>query len=145
MAQLFYLHCPDSTVLVLRTRVMQVREYPDSTISKVLTILKWLMITTFNRKLLEKQWVQNRFASYEVQIGHFFLQVNVNATVSFGNRLSLSIFRFQNFSLDRLTDRRTDCLTWLTNLSPKRSLKLLLRTLSLPALSFFVTDYLPVT
>ena len=28
----------------------------------------------------------------------FFL--NVNATVSFRNRLTLSIFRFQNFSLD---------------------------------------------
>ena len=36
--------------------------------------------------------------SYEVHIGHFFYIVN--ATVSFGNRLTLSIFRFQNFSLD---------------------------------------------
>ena len=75
----------------------QVREYPDSTISKVLTILKWWM-----RKLLEKQRVQNRFASYEVHIGHFVY--NVNATVSFGNRLTLSVFRFQIFSLDRQTD-----------------------------------------
>ena len=50
----------------------QVREYPDSTISKVLTELKWQMIMTLNRKLLEKQRVQNRFASYEVNIGHFF-------------------------------------------------------------------------
>ena len=75
----------------------QVREYPDSTISKVLTVLKWWM-----RKLLEKQRVQNRFASYEVHIGHFFY--NVNATVSFGNRLTLSVFRFQIFSLDRQTD-----------------------------------------
>ena len=69
-----------------------VREYPDSTISKVLTVLKWRMITTLNRKLLEKQRVQNRFASYEVHIGHFFY--NINAAVSFGNRLTLSIFRF---------------------------------------------------
>ena len=49
--------------------------------------IKWRMITTFNRKLLEKQRAQNRFASYEVHIGHFFY--NVSATVSFGNRLTL--------------------------------------------------------
>ena len=73
----------------------QVCEYPDST---VLTILKWRMITTLNRKLLEKQRVSNRFASYEVHMGHFFY--NVNATVSFGNRLTFSIFRFKSFSSD---------------------------------------------
>ena len=56
----------------------------------------------FNRKLLEKLRVQNHFASYEVHIGY-----NVNATVSFGNHLTPSIFRFQNFSLDRQTDRQT--------------------------------------
>ena len=50
----------------------QVREYPDSNIFKALTVLKWRMITTLNRKLLEKQRVQNCFASYEVHIGHFF-------------------------------------------------------------------------
>ena len=61
---------------------------------------------TFNRKLLEKQRVQNHFASYEVHIGHFFY--NVIATISFGNRLTLSVFRFQNFSLDRQTDRMTE-------------------------------------
>ena len=33
----------------------QVRKHPDSTISKVWTVLKWQMITTLNRKLLEKQ------------------------------------------------------------------------------------------
>ena len=82
----------------------QVGEFPDSTISKVLTVLKWQMITTFNRKLLEKQRVQNHFASYEVHIGPFFY--NVNATVSFWNCLTLSIFRFQNFSLDWQTDRQ---------------------------------------
>ena len=76
----------------------QIHKYPDSTISKVLTVLKWRMITTLNRKLLEKQRVQNRFAFYEVHIGHFFY--NINAAVSFGNCLTLSIFRFQNFSLD---------------------------------------------
>ena len=76
----------------------QVCEYPDSNIFKVLTVLKWQMITMLNRKLLEKQRVQNCFASYEVHIGHFFY--NIIATVSFGNRLALSIFRFQNFSLD---------------------------------------------
>ena len=49
----------------------QVRKHPDSTISKVLTVIKLRMITTLNRKLLEKQRVQNHFASDEV---HFFLQ-----------------------------------------------------------------------
>ena len=52
----------------------QVRKYPDSTISKVLTALKWWMTTTLNRELLEKQRVQNRFASDEVHIGYFILQ-----------------------------------------------------------------------
>ena len=42
----------------------QVCEYPDSTISKALTVLKWRMITMFNSKLLEKQIVKNCFASY---------------------------------------------------------------------------------
>ena len=46
----------------------QIREYLDSTISEVLTVLKWRMITMLNRKLLEKQRVQNHFASYEVHI-----------------------------------------------------------------------------
>ena len=86
------------------TDTHQVYKYPDSTLSKVLTVLKWRMITTLNRKLLEKQRVQNRFASYEVHIGHFYY--NVNAAVSFGNRLTLSIFRFQNFFIGQ-TDRRT--------------------------------------
>ena len=95
VVQLFCLHCslvwcfisPVGTMVQIMPglhRVIdmrQIREYPDSTISKVLTILKWRMITTLNRKLLEKQRVQNRFASYEVHIGHFFY--NVNATVSF--------------------------------------------------------------
>ena len=31
-----------------------------------MTILKWRTITTFNRKLLEKQSIKNSFASYEV-------------------------------------------------------------------------------
>ena len=75
------------------TDTCQVHEYLDSSLSKVLTVLKWRMITTFNRKLLEiKQRVQNRFDSYEVHIGHFFY--NINGTLSFGNRLVLSIFRF---------------------------------------------------
>ena len=82
--------------------IRQVCECPDSTISKVLTVLKWQMITTLNRKLLENQRVQNRFASCVVHIAHFFY--NVNGTVSFGNRLTLSIFRFKNFSPDKLTN-----------------------------------------
>ena len=54
----------------------------------------------WNRKLLEKQ-VQNHFASYEIYIGLFFFY-NVNATVSFGNRL------YSNFSPDWQTDKQTD-------------------------------------
>ena len=81
----------------------QVCEHPDSTISKVLTVIKWRMITTLNRKLLEKQRVQNRFDSYEVHIGHFFY--NVNATVSFGNCLNLSTLRFKKFSPDLQTEQ----------------------------------------
>ena len=64
------------------------------------------VFTMSNRKLLEKQRVQNSFASYEVHIGHFLN--NVNATVSFGNSLNLSMFRFKIFhQTDRETDRRT--------------------------------------
>ena len=69
-----------------------------------------------DRKLLEKQRVRNRFASYEVHIGHFVY--NVNATVSFRNRLTLSIFRFiifspdwqMNWQTDKLTDRQNQLL-----------------------------------
>ena len=50
----------------------QVQEYPDFIISKVLTILKWWIMTTLNRKLLEKQRVENRFASYKVHMVTFF-------------------------------------------------------------------------
>ena len=84
----------------------QVHEYPDSSISNVLTALKWRMITTLNRKLLEKQRIKNRFASYEVHIGHLFC--NVNAAVR--NHLTLSTFRFKTFST-RLTDKLTKKLT----------------------------------
>ena len=88
---------PRLPVTVMDTR--QVREYPESTISKVSTVLKWRMITALNRKQLEKQTVQNRFASNEVQIGHFFLQCQCYCQFFF-NRLTLSIFRFLNFSPD---------------------------------------------
>ena len=75
----------------------QVRKHPDSTIPKVLTVIKWRMITTFNRKLLEKQRVANHFASYEVHIDPFF--DNANATVSFGNRDLKTFYR-----TDKLTN-----------------------------------------
>ena len=48
-------------------------------------------------QLLEKQRVENRFASYEVHIDHFFY---VKATISFANHLTLSTFRFKTFSPD---------------------------------------------
>ena len=57
---------------------------------------------TLNRKLLEKQRVQNRFASYEVHIGHLSMLLS-----ALENRLTLSIFRFKNFSPDLQTDGRT--------------------------------------
>ena len=80
--------------------ICQVRKYWDSTISKV---LKWQMITTLNRKQLEKQRVQNRFAFYEVHIGHF--SYNVNGTVSFGNCLSII---YSDLKIYHWTDKRTD-------------------------------------
>ena len=55
----------------------QVHEYPDSTISKVLSVLNWRMITMLNRKLLEKQRVENRFAAYEVHI-HFTVSMRLS-------------------------------------------------------------------
>jgi len=71
--------------------------------SSVVKGLKWQTITLLNRKWQEKQKIQNRFASYEVYIGYFCY--NVSATVSFGNRLNLSVFRFKNFLPDWQTDK----------------------------------------
>ena len=69
----------------------QVRKYPDSTISKVLTILKWHAITMFNRKLLEKQRVQNRFATYEVYISHFFNMLMLLSVLEIVNPVYIQI------------------------------------------------------
>ena len=56
-----------------------------------------------NRKLLEKQRVQNYFVSHEVHIGYFCY--NVNATVSFGNHaVYIQISKF----FTRLTDWQMD-------------------------------------
>ena len=73
------------------------------------------MITTLNRKLLKKQRVQNHF---EVDIGHFFY--NVNATVSFGNHLNLSnsvlkVFHWTSGQTDKLTKKLTDGQNQLLN------------------------------
>ena len=111
----FYLHhTPPSWLWLVSTTVQimpglhritntcQVHEYPDSTISKVLTELKWKMITTFNRKLLEKQRVENRF---EVHIGHFFY--NVKFYRQFLKSLKpvyVQISKFFTGQTDRLTD-----------------------------------------
>ena len=65
-----------------------------------------------NRKLLEKQRVLNCFASDEVHIGHLFH--NVNATVSFGNRLNLSIFKIFHRT-DKLTDGQNQLLNPFTH------------------------------
>ena len=83
----------------------QVHKYLDFTISKY---LKCRVITTLNRKQLEKTLVQNRFASYEVHIGHLSMLLSV-----LENRLTLSIFRFKNF-FTRLTNWRTDKTSCLT-------------------------------
>jgi len=89
----------------------QVHEQLDSNISKVLTVLQWWIIMTFNRKLLEKQRVQNCFASDEVHIGHFFY--NVNATVSFGNHLHSDLKIF--YRTDKLTDGQNKLLNPFTH------------------------------
>ena len=63
-----------------------------------------------NMKLLEKERVENRFTSYEVYIDYFFY--NVNATVSFGNCLTMYIFRFKIFTgqTEKLTDGQNKLL-----------------------------------
>ena len=109
-----YKQSPDSTVLW--TRMQSVREYPDSSISKVLTVLKRRMITTLNRKLLEKQRLQNRFASYEVHIGHLFLQYQCCCQFwkSF-NPVYIQILKFFTGRTDGRTDRQTDRKNRLLN------------------------------
>ena len=73
------------------------------------------MITTFNRKLLEKQRIQNHFASYEKHISHFFLQCQCYCQFwkSF-NPDYIQISKIFTGLTDRLTDRlthdKTDCL-----------------------------------
>ena len=58
---------------------------------------------------MEKQRVQNHFASYEVHIGHFYY--NVNATVSFGNRLTCLYSDLKIFNwTDRLTDEQNHAI-----------------------------------
>ena len=73
-------------------------------------VFKWRIIMKLNRKLLEKQRVQNRFAAYEVYIGHFFY--NINATVSWKlfSLVYIQIFKFFTGLRDRQTDK-TNCLT----------------------------------
>ena len=53
--------------------------------------------------------VQNHFASYEVHIGNLFY--NVNATVSFGNRLTL----YSDLKIFHRTDKLTDGQNQLLN------------------------------
>jgi len=81
----------------------QIRKYPDSTISKVLTVLKWRMIATLNRKLLGKQRLQNHFASYEEHIGHFFLQCQ-----HYCQFLKLFNPVYSDFKIFHWTDRQID-------------------------------------
>ena len=59
-----------------------------------------------NRKLLEKQRVQNCFASYEVHIGHFFFQYQCYCQLwkSF-NPVYIQISKYFTGLTDRLTDR----------------------------------------
>ena len=79
----------------------QVHEYPDSTISKVLTILKMWIITTLN---CWKSWEYRTILlpTRYVHIGHFFLQYR-----QFYKPFNLSIFRCKHFALDWKTDRLT--------------------------------------
>ena len=64
-----------------------------------------------NRKLLEKQRVQNRSASYEVHIGHFFLQCQCYCQFwkSF-NPVYIQISKFFTGQTDWQMDK-TNCLT----------------------------------
>ena len=66
--------------------------------------------------MLEKQRVENRFASDEVHIDHLFY--NVNATVSFGNRLNIlysNIYIKIFHRTDKLTNKLTDGQNQLLN------------------------------
>ena len=60
---------------------------------------------------MEKQRVQNRFASYEVHIGHLFTMSMLLSVLE----IVLSIFRFKNFSPEWQTDKLTDGQNQLLN------------------------------
>jgi len=100
---------------VIDTR--QICEYLDSTISKVLTVLKRRMITTLNRKLLEKQRV-DRTALVPMRYTHrslFFLQCQRYCQfLKLFNPVNSQISKFFTGLTDWLTDwqtDKTDCLT----------------------------------
>ena len=73
----------------------EVREHPDSTISKVLTVIKWRIITTLNKKLLEQQRYRTALLLLRYTQVTFFH--NFNATVSFGNPLKPVYIQILNF------------------------------------------------
>ena len=72
----------------------QVRQYPDCSIYKILSVLKWWMITTLYWKLFKKQRVQNRFASYEVHTGHFFTMSMLLSVLEIVNLVNIQISKF---------------------------------------------------
>ena len=97
----------------------QVHKYPDSTISKVLTILKMWTITTLN---CWKNWEYRTILlpMRYVHIGHFFY--NINATVSSTNRLTclysdLNILCWTEKLINWQTDKLTDWQNQLLNSS----------------------------
>ena len=70
---------------------------------KVLIILKCRTIPTFNRKHLAKAGDITNILPMRYTYTSFFF--DFNATVSFGNCLTLSISRYKNISLDWQTDK----------------------------------------
>ena len=75
------------------TDTYQVHKYPDSSISKVLTILKMADDHDVKKKTAGKaEGTEPLCFLWEIHKSLFFY--NVNATVSFGNHLTLSIFEF---------------------------------------------------
>ena len=72
--------------------------------------IKWRMITTLNRKLLEMQRVQKRFASNEVHIGPFFLQSQYYCQLwKLFKPVYIQISKFfTDWQTDKLTNWQTD-------------------------------------
>ena len=98
------LHCIRTIVDTHR-----VCNHPDSTVSKLLTVLRWRTIPTLDRKQLEKQRVEPLCSLWGWHTSLHFN--NVNATVSFKNNLTLLYSDLKIFHwTDKLTDAQNQSL-----------------------------------